>query len=70
MGRGEFTSWGGGRTCSRLGGGVANARDLLVAGDGPGEGVTVGSGGALSSICTLLDGSGYRAKRDSTTCLI
>jgi hypothetical protein len=71
MGRGELTSGGGGgRTCWRLGGGVADTGDLVVAGDGPGEGATVGDGGAIGLICTPLDGSGYRAKRDSFTHLL
>jgi hypothetical protein len=70
MGRGELTS-GGGRTCSRLGGGVADTRDLVIAGDGRCEGMTGGGGGApLGSIRTPLDGSGYGAKRESSTRLL
>jgi hypothetical protein len=69
MGRGELTS-GGGRTSSRLGGGVAKAGDLVVTGDGHGEGVTIGGGGAIGSIRTPLDGSGYGVKRESSTRLL
>jgi hypothetical protein len=60
----------GGRTCSRLGGGVADARDLVVVGDGRGEGITDDSGGAIGSISTTIDGSGYGAKRESSTRLL
>jgi hypothetical protein len=42
----------------------------VVAGNGAGEGATVGGGGAIGSIRTPLDGSGYRAKRDSSTLLL
>jgi hypothetical protein len=69
IGRGELTS-GGGRTSSRLGGGVAKAGDLVVIGDGRGEGVTVGSGRAIGSIRTPLDGSGHGVKRESSTRLL
>jgi hypothetical protein len=63
MGKGELILRGGGMTCSHLGEGVDDAGDLVVAGDGPGEGVTVGGGGgALGSIRSPLDGSGYGAK--------
>jgi hypothetical protein len=63
MWRGVLTSGGrGGRTYWHLGGGVADAGDLVVAGDGASEGATVGDGGAIDSICKPLDGSGYRAK--------
>jgi hypothetical protein len=41
----------------------------VVAGDGHSEGVTVG-GGAIGSIRTPLDGSGYGAKRESSTRLL
>jgi hypothetical protein len=71
MGTGELTSEGGGKTCWRLGGGVADTRDLVVAGDGTGEGTMVsGGGGAIGSIHTPLDGRGYGAKRDSSTILL
>jgi hypothetical protein len=71
MGTEKLTS-GGGKTCWRLGGGVADAGDLVVAGDGAGVGVTAGGsdGGAIGSICTPLDGSGYGAKRDSSALLL
>jgi hypothetical protein len=70
MGTGELTS-GGGKTCWHLGGGVADAGDLVVAGDGAGEGATVGgNGGAIGSIRTPLNDSGYGAKRDSSTLLL
>jgi hypothetical protein len=54
----------------RLGGGVADAGDLVVAGDGAGEGATAGGGGTIGSIRTPLDGSRYGAKRDSSTLLL
>jgi hypothetical protein len=65
MGAGELTSegGGGGKTCWRLGGGVADT------GDGAGVGATDG-GGAIGLIRTPLDGSGYGAKRDSSTLLL
>jgi hypothetical protein len=66
MGRREHTSRGG-RTCSRLGGGVADARDLVFAGEGRRAGVTDGNDGAIGLICTPIDGSGYKAKRESST---
>jgi hypothetical protein len=66
MGTRELTSeGGGGKTCWRLGGGVADA------GDGAGVGATVGGGGgAIGLIRTPLDGSGYGTKRDSSTLLL
>jgi hypothetical protein len=56
MGTGELTS-GGGKTCWRLGGGVADVGYLVVAGDRAGEGTKVGGGGTIGSIRTPLDGS-------------
>jgi hypothetical protein len=49
MRTGELT-WGGGKTCWRLGGGVADAEDLVVASDGAGVGATAGSGGGAISL--------------------
>jgi hypothetical protein len=69
MGTGKLTS-GGGKTCWRLGGGVADAGDLVVASDGAGEGTTPGGGGTIGSIRTSLDGCGYGAKRDNSTLLL
>jgi hypothetical protein len=68
MGRGELTS-GGGRTCSRVGGGVADAGNLVVAGEGRGEGIMDG-GGAIGLIRTPIDDSRYGAKRESSTHLL
>jgi hypothetical protein len=42
----------------------------VVAGDGAGEGVTAGGGGAIGSIRTPLNSCGYGAKRDSSTLLL
>jgi hypothetical protein len=69
MGRGELTS--GGRTCSCLGGGVADAGDLVVAGDGRSEGMTLAAvAPPLVRSAPPLDGSGYGAKRESSTRLL
>jgi hypothetical protein len=68
MGIGEHTAGGrgAGKTCWLLGGGVAGV------GDGAGVGTTAGDGGggAIGSIRTPLNGSGYGAKRDISTLLL
>jgi hypothetical protein len=71
MGREELTSGvGRGRTYSCLGGGVANTGNLVVAGEGRRAGVTDGGSGAIGSIRTPIEGSGYGAKWDSSTRLL
>jgi hypothetical protein len=53
-----------------LRGGVTDAGDLVVAGEGRSEGVTDGGDDAIGSIRTLIGGSGYGAKRESSARLL